>query len=49
MDINEITMNIVLKMLDKDLVYANQYPDAKTTADLVCEVYKTIFKTVSKC
>lgn len=46
-DVYEITKEIVLKIIEKDCLTFEQYPEAKSYVDLVCESYKQVFKTVS--
>lgn len=43
----EITKEIVIVLIEKGQLDYQQFPEAKTYVDLVCEAYKQIFKTVN--
>lgn len=45
-DHEHIAKEIVLKMLETKSIIRAEYPEAKTTADVVAEVYKKILTAV---
>ncbi len=42
----EIAKEILLAMLDKGVISRVEYPETKTSVDLICDVYSQILKTV---
>lgn len=44
----QITKEIILAMIEHKYFKRAEHPNAKTLADMVCEDYKTILKTVSE-
>jgi len=48
MNEKEIAKEILLAMLDKGVISRVEYPEAKTSVDLVCDVYSQILKTITE-
>lgn len=48
MNEKEIAKEILLSMLDKGVISRVEYPEAKTSVDLICDVYSQILKTVTE-
>lgn len=46
-DLYDVSKEIVLKLIDKDNLTYDDFPEAKTYVDLVCEAYKQIFRAVN--
>jgi hypothetical protein len=46
MNEKEIAKEILLKMIETGSIIRSEFPDAKTSVDLVCSVYQQILKTV---
>lgn len=44
----QITKEIVLAMIEKGIFIRSEYPNTETVADMICDGYKTILKTVSE-
>lgn len=44
----DIAKEIVIKMIEKDIIFRSEFPNAESTVDLICEAYKKIYTTVSK-
>lgn len=48
MGVEEITKEIVVKLIEANAFNFEQYPDAKTYTDMVCAAYAQIKKIVSR-
>ena len=48
MDFNEVTKEIVQKLVDKNVILMDQFPTAETYVDAVCQTYEKIYDTVYK-
>lgn len=44
----QITKEIVLAMIENKYFKRSEHPDTETIAEIICEDYKTILKTVSE-
>ena len=44
---DEIAKEIVIKLIDKDSLSFEQFPEAKTYVDIVCAAYKQIWNTAN--
>lgn len=47
MNTYEIALHLLEAMIAKDSISLDQFPNAKTYTDAVCEAYKQIFQTVN--
>lgn len=44
----EIARDIILKMIEQGLINRSDYPEAKTTAEVISLAYKEIFNAVKE-
>lgn len=48
MNEKDIAKEILIKMIEHDYLLRDEFPNAETTVDMVCEAYAKIFTTVKE-